>query len=285
MMKIDTQERWLFLSIFYPQHQWHDLLLKGLYPFFNSSPPGLKDYLIHFGTNKGDHVGLSCLVSAGQCGAFISRFNDFFTGYFQSIPGLKSYNDELATTEQVYMNIPFNTLCHSLHQFLPQAATGDRAAYRYLWSQSTKQLYLAFETDPFDLEDLFSASLYLTLLVLLDGGVDARAYTHELGKMVEMDAVRGGYDQRYKEAGGMLNEIYEDCLSIIRGSPNPRLKAIADWSLLFRNYCALGPNLPMLLSHLYFHLGIPVNGRGIISYFTQQLMKTHFQKSASYNGF
>ncbi|HEY4110108.1 hypothetical protein [Puia sp.] len=286
------KQNWLFLSVFYPQREWWRLLHSGIAPFLRTNN---LEAIVHFGRQRGDHLGLSCPPPSAAAGDLLREFERELTGYIQSHPAaIPADLDGTRTNapaipadagDQLFMNFPPNTIYPGLHQFLPSApeffrsapgslrsSRGDpriRRQYQAAWCRSTGPLCRVFGEAPFDREDLFSAALYLNLLLLLSDERISRNYCRNYpGRATPSPPMV----QKFAGNRSLLYAILDDCRAIMDGRVSEELLPVAEWFDVFRDVRFEDTLVEDILLSTRKQLGLDEEARLLIDHFIYQLL-------------
>jgi hypothetical protein len=233
-MKGKKDSHWIFLSLYYPEQAWPFLLQKAVIPFLQQHAHAFCNYILHFGKDRGDHIGLSFEVFPDRYKQFVEQADLYFRGFMQQFPA-SHIGHEDAVHETKFVDFPPNTVCHSLHHFLP-IIQGDNGQYTNLWRSSSDCLLKIYGEAPFDKEDFFTAMLYLNLMLMLSFGKNSGAYLEILSAERDTDPVDEAYTAQFSAQQTLFMEIRQDCLNIVHGIIAEELEPIATWFGVFSDY-------------------------------------------------
>ena len=273
--------RWIFISIFYPQQEWSILLQKAIIPFLESNAHKyLLNYILHFGNNRGDYIGLSCEVPLPAFGSFIESTDEYFSDFLQKFPG----HVNSCQARSVFMNFPINSVCHSLHGFLPSVRDNMDADYVKVWHRSSVYLTRVFGNDPFDKEDFFTTALYLNLLLLLSCEKAAGKYLQRRVSLIEAISNDPEYREQFNETELVLREVWQDCVNIINGEIREDLESVTAWFNVFNEFIQPLNNTVELQSSLLEDMLITVrrqlcivsDGCSLIDFFIDRLLQSDY---------
>lgn len=284
MIESSSLTSWYFLSIYYSQDQWNCLLRNGVIPFVSINDDVLwTRCILHFGFNRGPYVGLSCQVPCEKKTIFFKDFEKYFTSFLRDRPSKKATS---TLPHGLYMDFPSNTICHSLHSYSPAFDTLFDEEYQELWHKSTKHLLSAVNQGELDTNDLFTAGLYLNLLLLLSNSNVRNKYLskcHELFKGSE--AQQAEHITLFRRAENELREILSSCM-LVTTSPTNEPLFIYQWfdtfNAFLEKYQSLTRPNPAeaeygLLTSMLFSLReqLGVRNQTLMDYFLYQLLFTH----------
>jgi len=273
--------RWIFLSIFYPEHEWYVVLQKGIKTFVEKHLDGyILAYIIHFGKKRGEYIGLSCKVRVDKFGLFVKETDSFFKEFIHNYPGSNSLAGNTGGQESLFMDFSINSIYHSLHNFLPLLKGKINEDYAELWYKSSYFLMDVFNNEPFDKEDLFTAGLYLNLMLLLAFRESGDVYMNSHASFINDDLGENEYFQQFIESEPVLRDIKEDCLNIIGGNIKEELQPVAAWFKLFGNFLQpLNSRIEMqsalledIIINLRKQLCIASDGKCVIDFFIYKLL-------------
>lgn len=236
-MRRERISRWIFLSIFYPEHEWPILLQQAVIPFLESNYHKYQpNYILHFGKNRGDYIGLSCEVRLDECESFVETVNAFFFEFLQRLPGQTTEPDDDCRAESIFMDFPVNSVCHSLHRFLPMIQGSLDAGYTKVWHNSSFHLTHVFGRESFDKEDFFTTALYLNLLLLLSCKKSAERYLRGRAALIEAISNDPEYREQFDESELVLREVWQDCVNIVNGDVREDLQPVTAWFNVFNDF-------------------------------------------------
>jgi hypothetical protein len=279
--------RWIFLSITYPEQQWPTLLQKAVIPFLESNRAEyLLHYILHFSKYRGDYIGLSCEVRHEECRSFIDSVEDYFSAFFQRFPGAMPIQDDSWRTGSIFMDLPVNRVCHSLHKFLPVMQSSRDADYIKVWQGSSVFLMSAFRNEPFDKEDFFTAVLYLNLLLLLSFRDPAARIMQKRATIAEALSGVQEYREKFNESEIALREVLQDCINVTNGLVRKDLEPIAAWFHLFKDFLqsldkeSEAVFLEDMLIRVRMQLCIAADGKSLLDYFIDRMLQPDFHLKA-----
>ena len=274
----------MFLSIFYPENEWHVLFQKGIIPFLEKyQSQYLYGYILHFGKTRGDYIGLSCEVRGKEYHSFIQITHAFFTDFTGNFP-VPGNNDKPAIGESVFMNFPANAVCHSLHQFLPIVPGNNKDKFLGLWYKSSIFCMNIYGNEPFDKEDFFTAVLYLSVLLLLSNQASGKKYWEKRANDGQSTADDPEYITQFKESETVLKEVLEDCLDILDGNIREDLQPVGAWFKVFDDFLRPFNNntvqqaflLEEILINLRKQLCIISDGQSFIDFCINKLISRNY---------
>jgi hypothetical protein len=179
------------------------------------------------------------------------------------------------------MNFPANSVCHSLHRFLPSIRDSLDAEYVKVWHRSSVFLTRVFGNDPFDKEDFFTTVLYLNLLLLLSYKKGAEKYLQGRAILIEAISNDPEYGEEFNETEPVLMEVWQDCVNIINGDVREDLEPVTAWFNVFDEFLQPLNNtielqsilLEDMLITLRRQLCIVSDGRALIDFFIDRLLQ------------
>lgn len=230
------KNEWYFFSIYYAAAQWGTLLNKGIKPFSeNYGRNCWSRSIIHFGSNRGNYIGITCEVPNAKKEAFLNYFEEYFSTFLMKYPSRAEVNQNKM---ELYMDFPANSLCHSLHNFLPEFNhTFEQEDYHTVWHDSTTAMLKVLGPTELDGSDLFTAALYLNLLILLFNPDFAKTYLKKCSPKFETAFdFPAEYVTAFRVSESLLLEAMNDCKNILQGTIIDSLRPIADWIAVFNNF-------------------------------------------------
>ena len=186
------------------------------------------------------------------------------------------------------MDFPVNSVCHSLHKFIPLIQDNIHAEYVKVWHKSSVFLINVFGNEPFDKEDFFTAALYLNMLLLLSFKKSAERYLRKNASLTAAISYDPEYWEQFNESELSLREVREDCINIINGNIREDLQPITAWFNVFNEF--LQPLndkvewqsvlLEDMLNYIRRQLCIISNGKSLIDFFIDRLLQPDYHLKA-----
>lgn len=275
-------KEWFFFSIYYSPEDWWKLFQRGIIPYFDRQEALISKRIIHFGNNRGAYIGLTCQIDMGFRKDFLVDFEHYFNAFIGREP---SAPDIPRPTQGLYIDFSPNTLCHSVHNFLPTTKFSFNQEYQDLWHDSTSHLIKMFKDSDFDQESLFMVATYLNLLLLLSNEDLATQYTQQCVVGFDNSAhMKTMYESLYGQAETSLREILSNCKLILQGISNEELQPLRNWYITFNSFLsnltdkdqfnlkeAQYELLVNIIGSIRDQLGI--NNRSLLDYFIYRLLK------------
>lgn len=261
MKIIESGQYMLFLSVFYSEKGWNQLLRMCIAPILNYIYDSWNcNYVIHFSEQRGDCISFTITANAANRNEIRDYIYNHIKGFLDCYPSKQNVSNEV----KLFADFENNSIHFKLHNFFPALKSVDSFICPYLWHEITEIFILDALDFDVSIDSLHSFSFHLTLLLIMSDTEIRNLFCANMKVVAEQLTGENDLHQQYVNNQLHFKKIKANCEKILKRQIEMDEHNIYQMYRCFNKF---------LNSNILNHLDVPNSKYLLFTYILQNIRK------------